>query len=102
MGAKYLFEFERFRPFERAAIKTRDANESWIQARARDQDPRPPVVDSELDRGGSMQAEVPVGVPDATEPHSEPPDVEIPSPAHTRAPSCEGTDFLSDDMATVV
>jgi hypothetical protein len=62
----------------------------------------PPVADGEQDRGGSLQDEVPMGMPDATQPQYEPPNVEIPFPAHTRAPSRESTDSLSDDMATVV
>jgi hypothetical protein len=62
----------------------------------------PPVADGEQDRGGSLQDEVPMGIPDATQPQYEPPDIEIPSPEHTRAPSRESTDSLSNDMATVV
>jgi hypothetical protein len=62
------------------------------------------VVESEQYEGVSLQDEVPMGVPDATQSHYkyEPSDVEIPSPAHTRAPSRESTDSLSDDMAMVV
>jgi hypothetical protein len=47
----------------------------------------PPVVEIEQYGAVSMEDEVSMGISDATQPQYEPPDVEIPFPAHTRAPS---------------